>query len=204
MQRTTTSQRKKTIFLHTAPKSDLWDCNFMVENDTMKSWATSICQPESFQAVPFVFILIRGMDIPQRPSAQPHHVLTSIRVREWLFLELVRWIHEEPCTPVTELLLRLTQSPAMAGRGQSPGQFHGLIYRTSFPGPWDRNQLPRQSKFWKISFPNTNKTSTSSSCYMKVQCTFLWLLYKFTNTNSSFFSQDSQVGPQNEHKHLLL
>ena len=135
MQRTTTSQGKKTIFLHSGPKSDLWDCNFMVGNAIMKSRATSICQPESFQAVPFVFILIRRTDIPQRPSAQPHHVLTSIRVREWLFLELVRWIREEPCTPVTELLLRLTQSPAMAGRGQSPGQFHGLFSRISFQGP---------------------------------------------------------------------
>ena len=57
MQRTTTSQGKKTIFLHTGPKSDLWDCNFMVENAIMKSRCNQYLSTWIFSSRPICFHL---------------------------------------------------------------------------------------------------------------------------------------------------
>ena len=206
MQRTTTSQGKKTIFLHTGPKSDLWDCNFMVENAIMKSRCNQYLSTWIFSSHPICFHLNTWdghpteakCSAPSRPDKHPSQRMAlscagvlntrgALSVHQsqnccWGWLRVQRWQVGDSCL---------------------------VSFMDWFTGP--HSQGPRietncngQTKFWKISFPNTNKTSTSSSCYMKVQRMLLWLLYKFTNTNSSFFSQDSQVSPQNEHKHLLL
>ena len=102
MQRTTTSQGKETILLHTGPKSDFKIVTLWLKMTSWKAGATSICQPESFQAVPFVFLLIHRTDIPQRPSAQPHHVLTSTWIRR-----------QETKVSTLEQVVKLNSSPAI-------------------------------------------------------------------------------------------
>lgn len=206
MQRTTTSQGKKTIFLHTGPKSDLWDCNFTVENAIMKSRCDQYPSTRIFRKLSRLFSSYcvgrtshRGQALSPIPSWEAHESGSGSPLSWSDGHAGTLW------TPVTEPFGGDSECND-AGGGQSPGQCHGLSSRVSFPGPKDRNQVPQQREFGKIRFPITNKTSapTSSSCQMKVQCMVLWLLYKFTYTNSSFFSQDSQVSPQNEHKHLHL